>query len=375
MGIGRIIIWILEILIVCGLLFAAQLRLRRGDHPVLRTVVFVVKILLCVGTGMLFIAVINEFSYRFGIELTAIYLALFGDIAASITEYVVRLIRKRGKDRGERKRCQQVLIACLTVVFSLCYLLYGGWNAMRIRVNTLTVQLSGLRESHRIAFVSDIHAGSARSAESFIELVHQINEEEPELVIFGGDITDVYTSYDEMVTIYRVLSGIKAPKYFIYGNHDRQPDADYAGGRTYTDEQLKEEIEKAGIVILADESIKVADDLVITGREEYTCETRKAWKDLDNPYIDNAAVIVVDHEPNDEGQLMCGDPFFQLSGHMHAGGQMWPINIIYLITNYKTYGEYEYPGRLLYVSSGVGNWMVPFRTLGNCEWDLITVQP
>lgn len=375
MGIGRVIIWILEILIVCGLLFAAQLRLRREDHPVLRISVFVVKLLLFMCTELFFVAIDTAVSYRLGVELTAVYLALFGDIAASAAEYVVRMIRKRGKERRERVRCQFVLMASLTVIFSLCYLLYGGWNAMRIRMNPVTVQLTGLRESHRIAFVSDIHAGSSRSAESFLELVSQINKEDPEMVIFGGDITDETTSYDEMVMIYKVLSGINAPKYYIYGNHDRQPNGDFLGGRTYTDGQLKEEIEKAGMVILADESIKAADDLVIVGREDYTAEARKAWKDLDNPYIDAAAVIVVDHEPVDEEQLMSHDPFLQLSGHTHAGGQLWPLNILYRIQGYKTCGEYEYPDRLLYVSSGAGNWMAPLRTLDRCEWDLITLQP
>ena len=375
MGIGRVIIWILEILIMCGLLFAAQLRLRRKDHPVLRTTVFVIKLLLLPCFGLLFVVINSTFTYRFGVELTAVYLALYGDIVASAVEYVVRMIRNRGKERRERVRCQFVLMASLTVIFSLCYLLYGGWNAIRIRVNPVTMQLTGLKELHRIAFVSDIHAGYARSAESFLELVHQINKEDPELVIFGGDITDETTSYDEMVTIFRILSDIKAPKYYIYGNHDRQPNGDFLGGRTYTDEQLKEEIEKAGIVILADESIRAADDLVIVGREDYSEGTRKAWNDLDDPYVDSAAVLVVDHEPVDEEQLMSQDPFLQLSGHTHAGGQLWPLNILYRVQGFKTYGEFEYPNRLLYVSSGVGNWMAPLRTLGHCEWDLITLQP
>lgn len=60
----------------------------------------------------------------------------------------------------------------------------------------------------------------------------------------------------------------EAGAYFIYGNHDRQPDSGYFSGRTYSDEQLAAAILDAGIVILRDEYIKISDDLVLLGRED-----------------------------------------------------------------------------------------------------------
>ncbi|MBQ9272964.1 MAG: metallophosphoesterase, partial [Mogibacterium sp.] len=207
------------------------------------------------------------------------------------------------------------------------------------------------------------------------ELVDQINSENPEFVILGGDVTDELTTYDDMLATYMNLSALKAPTYFIYGNHDRQPDWDYFGSRTYTDEQLEETIKSSGITILSDEYVQLADDLVMLGREDVSMtDLRKDWKTLKNPYAGKGALIVADHQPYDNEQLAVEDSVLQLSGHTHAG-QMWPLQKIYRLAGRQAYGEFKYPGTMLYVTAGESDWMMPLRTEEHCEWDLVTIRP
>ncbi len=183
MGFEHWIAWIAEVLVISAALFAAQLPLRLREHPVLRTAVFSVKLILIPGTALLFVAVENGLSYRRGDLLTALYLALLGDTAASAVEYALRRIRLRGEKGAGRRPCRTALCGALSLVFCFCVLLYGAWNVRAPVQKRLTLTADGLTRRHAFAFVSDIHAGSAQSEGTLRELCGQINAADPEFVI------------------------------------------------------------------------------------------------------------------------------------------------------------------------------------------------
>ena len=370
----KLVLWILEIIVLWAAVFAVQIPLRKKGPFPLRIIIFIVKILLIPGTALLFIAFVNGFTYRHGDILTALYLVLIGDAAASIIEYVVRFIRQRRDKPVKKYPCMLKWILIFSGGISLAVCIYGMAQMGSIRVNRHIWSASGLTQDHTFAFAADLHVGSARSVDTLREFCLQVNAEAPEFVILGGDITDELTSYDEMIQTYSILSEIEAPVYFIYGNHDRQPDADLVGGRTYQDEQLLAAISDAGIQILSDEYVKAADDLILLGREDISAgDKRKNWSSLVNPYEGTGALIVADHQPYDKEQLEEEVSALQLSGHLHAG-QLWPLQFVYRLMRLPAYGEFEEPGTRLYVSAGAGGWMMPLRTEEHCEWDLITLQ-
>ena len=101
---------------------------------------------------------------------------------------------------------------------------------------------------------------------------------------------------------------------------------------------------------------------------------RKPWSELSNPYEGKGALVVVDHQPYDTAQLMEEKSALQLSGHTHAG-QLWPLQTMYRAVGLPAYGEFSYPGTLLYVTAGESGWATPLRTEEHCEWDLITLKP
>lgn len=84
------------------------------------------------------------------------------------------------------------------------------------------------RESQPIAassFFTDTHFGEDKPVDSAKQLAERINQLEPDLVIFGGDLLDNYARDREQMDLELLreqLSGINAPdgKYTVWGNHD-----------------------------------------------------------------------------------------------------------------------------------------------------------
>ena len=364
----------MKIVLAFAGLFVIQIPLRRSENRLLHAAVFILKLLLIPAVALLFVAIESRLSYRFGDLLCAVYVALIGDSAADVTEYLFRPLRRSGKDKS-RRSCNQKTLAVLGFVFCFALTAYGYMNSQRFVRNEHEWNTAGLKREHTFAFVSDIHAGSAQPVEKLHDLCRQINESKPEFVILGGDVTDEFTTLEEMESTYEILSGIEAPTYFIYGNHDRQPGSDYLSGRTYSDKQLTKAILGAGMIVLQDEYAKISDDLMLLGREDLSMEgIRQDWAALRAQDIGECALVVADHAPYDNDQLLEERSALQISGHSHAG-QLWPLQIIYRILGYQAYGEFRYPGTRLYVSAGASDWKTPLRTEEHCEWDLITLKP
>ena len=373
---SKLVLWLAEIIVAWFLLFAIQIPLRRSKLKVLRIIIFIVKVILIPATALLFVAIEWPLPYHRGDVFVAVYAALVADVAASVIEYVVRLFRRRRTEEGSRHKADLKFSAVLSLILCACFVCYGFFNSQIIVKNTHTWQAEGLKEAHTFAVAGDLHTGSAQSMKTLEKFCNKINKASPEFLVIVGDVTDEFTSHDDMIETYQILSKIEVPVYFIYGNHDRQPGNSYVGGRTYTDEELAAAIEGAGIKILSDEFVKVADDLVLLGREDVTMEgIRKPWAELTNPYEGTGALIVADHQPYDEEQLAQEKSALQVSGHTHAG-QLWPLQFVYrVLLGLPAYGEFEEAGTRLYVTAGVNDWMIPLRTEEHCEWELITLEP
>ena len=368
------VLFFIEIALALAVLSAIQIPVRRSGKRLLHAAAFLLKLLLIPAAALLFVAIESGIAYQSGNILCAVYATLLGDTAADTAEFLFRCFR-RSKEGERRRGTNRKAICFLGFVFCIALTAYGFMNSQHYVRNVHEWNAEGLRRPHTFAFVSDIHTGSAQPVERLHDLCRQINESKPEFVILGGDVTDEFTTLEEMESAYSVLSEIEAPTYFIYGNHDRQPGADYLHGRTYSDEQLSEAIRSAGIIILRDESVKTADDLMLLGREDLSMDgIRKDWKDLPDRDASEYALVVADHAPYDSKQLAEERSALQISGHTHAG-QLWPLQILYRILGYQAYGEFNYPGTLLYVSAGASVWKAPLRTEEHCEWELVTLTP
>jgi len=368
------VLFIAEAFLAWAVLYAAQIPFRKEEHRVLRSAVFLLKLILIPAVAVLFSAIEWWLPYNFGRIMCAIYVALIGDVVASVVEYAVRWIRARGDADGEsRHRFDHRIGAPIGLAICIVVLAYGTVNAETVNEDIHEWQADRLERAHTFAFAADLHTGSAQSMDVLRDFCRQVNESGAEFLILGGDVTDELTTYEEMVETYSILSTVDIPVYFVYGNHDRQPGADFVGGRTYTDEQLLDALEGAGIIVLADEFVQVDSDLVLLGREDLSVDSRKDWSELVNPYP-GGALVVADHQPYDNVQLEEEVSALQLSGHTHAG-QLWPLKTLYRLFYPQVCGEYDCLGTRLYVTPGMSGWAIPIRTEAHCAWELITLHP
>ena len=368
-------LFIAEIVLIWAILTVIQFPIRKEEHRVIRTIVFLLKLILVPLIAILSVSIDWRMAYTYNDLLLAFYVALIGDIVASVIEYLVRRVRTSVDGNDDlRHRFDNRIGIPLGLSVCIIVLVLSSVYAETMHMDVHQWQADGLEQEHTFAFAADLHVGSSLSADSLMDFCRQINESDAEFLILGGDITDELTSYESMIDTYRILSTIHIPIYLIYGNHDRQPCADYVGGRTYSDEQLLNAIENAGITLLKDEYVQVASDLVLLGREDISVgDARKDYTELVNPFT-TGALIVADHQPFDEEQLENGIFALQLSGHTHAG-QIWPLMAIYSMLHLPVYGEYGYPGTLLYVTPGLCGWAPPVRTEAHSGWELITLCP
>ncbi len=233
------------------------------------------------------------------------------------------------------------------------------------------------RENLRIAFVSDLHLTSTSNKNLFVDMVAKINSENPDVIVFGGDIfQDTYASledgYDEVFAKLKAKYGV----YAILGNHE------YYGGNI--NENIAH-IEKLGMKVLRDEVLKI-DGVNLIGRDDignrFAVTNRIALDELYNKHEINSdmPVIIFDHNPNSIPESVKNKADIQLSGHTHAG-QFFPYNVL-LRTMYPNVVGYEViDGLHTIVSAGVGvgswkiigPWEMPYRFGTDSEINIIDV--
>lgn len=260
----------------------------------------------------------------------------------------------------------KTIVGTVVMVVVAGAIIYGARNARNPRVVHYQVNLSksqgdGFEErTIQTALVSDIHLGTIMGKTRLQILVDQLNQMEPDLILFGGDIIDENVNHfidDNMDVILRTLNPPLA-KYAILGNHE------YFGGHL-TDIVLH--LEHSGIKVLQDEGVMVEDLFFLAGRKDLVSErmTGRARKSLVEVLegIDPAAtpVVVLDHQPKTWDEARDVGVVLQLSGHTHRG-QMFPFGYVTERLFPEDWGKLVEKGSTLIVSSGYGTWGPPIRT-------------
>jgi len=253
-----------------------------------------------------------------------------------------------------------------------------------IEIEKLDPALDGLN----IVAISDLHCGSnAVNAEKLRDLVALANGQNPDIVVLLGDFVSEYEGgtklrmpLDEMT---QNIRGLKA-RYGVFavmGNHD-----DW-----YDSELVKNAVQAAGYRILDDE-IATLDinntKLRLLGlRDHLRIKSWKAFSEQTRHLIDtdggSGDIIVLEHSPDVlpmiTGELSISpDTRLMLAGHTH-GGQVWlPIlgrPIIPSSYGQKyAYGHIKVQGLDMFVTSGVGTSILPFRFLVPPEIAVITLK-
>ncbi len=245
----------------------------------------------------------------------------------------------------------------------------------------------------RIAMIGDIHGGSNNVTEEKLRLiVGKTNAENPDLVVLLGDYVSQQRENKPITerqlkmpvdTIADNLRGLKA-KYgvlAVLGNHDGW----------YSDTSVAAEFTRVGFRVLQNEVAVIENEgkkLRILGLNDHMKVTTwnaysEAAKQAALPTDKTGDLVVLQHSPDIvhliTGDLAISDDLkLMLSAHTH-GGQIWlPIlgrPVIPSSYGQKyAYGHIKDRGLDMYVTSGIGTSVLPFRFMVPPEIVILTIR-
>lgn len=218
----------------------------------------------------------------------------------------------------------------------------------------------------KIVHFSDLHYNRAISLNKVKSIVNEINDINPDIVVFTGDLIDrdaiiSDNDYDELAN---VLGNIKSKygKYAVIGNHDYEKDKDgvikvfHKADFRYLDNSYEIIYNKEN------EKIFIGGLGNVTHNQEDISKMMEYFNGEGNK-IDYKIILV--HEPDIADNIVKDYKVnLILAGHSHNGQVRLPIiGAIYKPPYAKNYYDnyYNLDGTNLYISSGIGVSTVNYR--------------
>lgn len=254
----------------------------------------------------------------------------------------------------------------MILILSIVVVVAGILNFNTIRTSEYKIDIPAKSSaiSHlKIAFVADFHLKKGTNINFVVRFAKKIEMINPDLMIFGGDIVEGDREDENLVPFEQVLAGIKA-KYGVFavlGNHEH-----YAGW------DKGSFFDKAGMKVLSDTNVVLANSFNLLGRNDSHIITRKQIGELLKSVKDSFPVILIDHRPTEIDQVSRTVVDVQLSGHTH-NGQLFPINLITRQVYKLSWGYKKIGNTHFFVTSGIRLWGPPVRTTGKSEIMVIDV--
>ena len=265
---------------------------------------------------------------------------------------------------------------------------YGAWiGRERPQLKEVELRLENLPESfdgYRLVQISDIHARSyANRQKSLQRIVGIINNQNPDLIAFTGDIITLDAS--ELESIKEILKELKAKDGIVavVGNHDYGIYSDPAHKRPSGEilsDVIKEE-KTMGWNVLMDENMKISrnqDSIAVVGVQNTSPSRHFPSKGKLNKASEGTEGmfrILLTHDPMHwEAEILSKDYPLTLSGHTHA----MQFSLLgwcpsrYIFKQYR--GLYSEGQQHLYVNIGLGETILPFRIGTPPEITLITLR-
>jgi len=226
------------------------------------------------------------------------------------------------------------------------------------------VGLSGLR----VAFISDVHAGSYLGKFDLCRLFELIADQEPDLVCLGGDL--INSREHELNDLCEPLSKLAPPLgiFAVPGNHDHE----YTG---HIDSWQKF-LEDRGVAVLINRGKRVERN----GAGLWLCgvdDLSKGHPDLDaalDGHNPAEPTVLLAHHPDYFRESVRRGVDLTLSGHTHGGQVMLFGWVPVLHSEYGFHsGTFEHDGCKMYVGRGLGVTVLPVRLGARSEVPIVTL--
>ena len=231
----------------------------------------------------------------------------------------------------------------------------------------------------KIAFLSDIHAGSYMNETDLCRIFEKVQEYEPDLVCLGGDLIN---TREREILMYRNAIPILTPRFGVYavpGNHDHFWGRDLGLWSPFLRELGVHVLNNAGTRI--DVAGSVAGDgaggkgtLWLAGVDDLTEGEPDLTAALQGSRPDEP-VILLSHHPDFFFEAAAVGVDLTLSGHTH-GGQVVFFGRAPVVHSHFGYlkGLFEEGDSRLYVGCGAGVTLLPIRIGVPAEVPIITLR-
>ncbi|MGN1343553.1 MAG: metallophosphoesterase, partial [Traorella sp.] len=239
----------------------------------------------------------------------------------------------------------------------------------------ISTKIDESNTSLKIAFISDIHYNHYMNHDRLEYMIQKINDNQPDIIIFGGDLFDDPTTYgisdETRKELIELLKSLDADygKFAVLGEEDH-----------YVDD-VEDILFEADFELLNNESILISKneskainligiDCLINGNPDIEA----AFENVDSSNY----TIVVTHAPDLTSQLPVNSIDLILSAHSHGGQVYLPIiGALYRPEGAQTYnyGTYYLNNTTLIVSNGLGTTNEDFRLFSQPQCHMIRFEP
>ncbi len=265
------------------------------------------------------------------------------------------------EDKKETTKKHYFIWLLLVIGILFIYARYLGTSGLVIKEYSIINEKIPLNfHGLKIVQFSDLHYGTTIKEEELKNVINKINELNPDIIFFTGDLIDnsYKISEDEEKLITEELNKLKPNIgfYAVRGNHD-------------INDNFENIIKNTNIKLLNNQNKLLyfnnsSTPIMLIALDDNLKGTQNidnAFNFEDNDYYK----ILITHEPDDYEKLPKNVNLF-LAGHSHLGQVRLPfIGSIYNMEGAKKYKEekYEIDETNLFISGGLGTTKIKYRFL------------
>lgn len=263
------------------------------------------------------------------------------------------------------------------VLIAGLFLLYGVWENYFPTKEQYRIVSDKIEKGTTFILLTDLHGCShGRKNE---KLLREIYEVKPDFICITGDMVVKNGKHTEdVVMLLKKLAG-DYPVYYSPGNHEiRMPDY----------EKYREDIRAAGVVYLENESTDAGMGIRVAGLDLPEYWYHKVWqrRRLERAELarllgecrEDCFTVLLAHNPEYFRKYAGWGADLTLSGHLHGGIARLPLlggvlsPSLRLFPTYDA-GEFEWEGRRMIVSRGLGLHHIKLRFFNRPEISVINL--
>ena len=283
-------------------------------------------------------------------------------VGVNILRYIdARTLKLYASARPAVKQGVKVVafIATLAVFFTTMVIGHRNVRYPRVMYQKYTVKRlvpegAQPEKRMRLVFFSDLHIGEAMTPDYIARAVKLIQDQQPDLILCGGDFIDHRAVYAYDPRVMASLRSLHAPLgvYYVLGNHEYRDDLEA---------NIRWVSEVGGTLLRDSIAFPGNGPLTLIGRDDWVNGNRKPFEVIANEADPlRGPVVLMEHTPASIDSIGDSPVDLILCGHTH-GGQIWPGQLMVwwrygMVSGTRPVGERE-----VCISSGIGSAGATYR--------------